>query len=88
MVPVRLPRAQTLELEFALHPEDSVPDDFVIVPGGTYLSGRADALVEKSLGDFAIMSRPITLSTGAVVTSLTRSSRSRLPGRPWKPAGR
>ncbi len=63
LVPVLARRAAVHRLSVRLHPEGTVPEGFVVVPAGEFLSGNSDAgeLVSKSLTDFAIMRHPVTV---------------------------
>lgn len=63
-VPVKLERMQEETLELQLHARDKVPEDFVVISGGHFLSGELQPhnLEEhtKYLPDFAIAEFPVT----------------------------
>ncbi len=63
-VPVKLDRMEQRTLELRLQRTEQVPDDFVVISGGKFLSGELQAQNldehEKYLPDFAIMKSPVT----------------------------
>jgi eukaryotic-like serine/threonine-protein kinase len=67
LVPLRVPvvigRLKHTRLMLRLYERSRLPDGFVIIPGGEFLSGRLDILLEDQrlhLDDFAIQSHPVT----------------------------
>ncbi|WP_168210407.1 bifunctional serine/threonine-protein kinase/formylglycine-generating enzyme family protein [Persicimonas caeni] len=63
-VPVRLDRMEERTLEIQLQRVDQVPDNFVVIAGGKFLSGELQAQNledhEQYLPDFGIMEAPVT----------------------------
>ena len=62
-VPVLARRGENVRVDVRMYPEDEIPDDFVIIPGGPFLTGRVDsahAVEVMELGDFDIMRHPVT----------------------------
>ncbi len=63
-VPIKLDRMEEETLDLRLYRDDQVPEDFVVIAGGTFLSGELQPqnLEEQTryLPDFAIMKYPVT----------------------------
>lgn len=62
-VPLVLERAQSREVTVQLYEEDAVPEGFLVVPAGTFISGKITAGADvnrEELGDFAIATYPVT----------------------------
>lgn len=61
--PVELDRLEHRKLDLRLYPEDEIPENFVLVPGGPFKSSEietGDAKGTGNLPDFAMMRHPVT----------------------------
>jgi serine/threonine-protein kinase len=62
-VPIVLERAESHQVEVRLYEDDAIPEDFVVVPGGPFISGKVTAGTDvntEELGDYAIAKYPVT----------------------------
>lgn len=64
LVPLSPRRGDEVSRRVTLRTEDEVPNGFVVVPGGEFLSGRIESARTQArhVADFAIMKHPVTVA--------------------------